>query len=144
MSDCIEWWGTIQSQGYGVLKRNGKMIRAHRMIWEECFGPIGSSKIFVCHRCDNRSCVNPEHLFLGSAADNNADMVSKGRDRQVGRPRSEKCKYGHPWTEENTIVSKRPGGGEIRGCRECGRKRAREWYRAQARIEVKRIKKEDS
>lgn len=55
------------------------MKRVHRLSWLIHFGPIPKG-MFVCHRCDNRQCTNPEHLFLGSRQDNVDDMMSKGRN----------------------------------------------------------------
>lgn len=69
--------------GYGRFKLNGRMQKAHRVSWKLYKGPIlqgeGYHGTCVCHRCDNPGCVNPEHLELGTHADNMDDMVDKGR-----------------------------------------------------------------
>lgn len=73
-NDCLIWTGETYNSGYGRLK--GKAV--HRLTWAAKHGPIPKG-MFVCHRCDVRACFEIDHLFLGTAADNNADMMAKGR-----------------------------------------------------------------
>lgn len=68
-----------KSMGYGQLRTGGKVELVHRIVWEELNGDI-SDGLMVLHKCDVRNCWNPDHLFLGTAADNTHDMESKGRE----------------------------------------------------------------
>ena len=77
---CWEWTGSINGDGYGYLASGDQAIRVHRLSWEIHNGEIPEG-LCVLHHCDNRKCVNPEHLFLGTKKDNAQDMIKKGRHK---------------------------------------------------------------
>lgn len=126
-SGCWEWVRSFSTFGYGYFydSRQGKNIRAHRWLYAQLNGDPG--KLFVCHHCDNRKCVNPEHLFVGTNTDNMRDASQKGRlIRDVTRFLSAThCRKGHLITPETMAVL---SNGK-RQCRMCRRKRQLEWLR---------------
>ncbi|MCI0564461.1 MAG: HNH endonuclease [Nitrososphaera sp.] len=80
---CWLWTGKKKCSGYGLIPKGGPgknspALRVHRVMWELTFGPIPEGQK-ILHKCDVRHCVNPEHLFLGTQADNLADCKDKGR-----------------------------------------------------------------
>lgn len=88
---CWEWSGYKDPNGYGRLSIDNRPILAHRVSWEIHRGPLTSAD-HICHRCDNPSCVRPEHLFLGDHAANMADKMAKKRHRYgVSRGEAHGC-----------------------------------------------------
>lgn len=76
---CWNWFGLKDKDGYGVLCHDGLHSRAHRLSWEINNGVIPKG-MMICHSCDNTSCINPDHLFLGTPLDNMNDKKNKGRE----------------------------------------------------------------
>ncbi|HBD93398.1 MAG TPA: HNH endonuclease [Spirochaetia bacterium] len=83
---CWEWTKST-SKGYGHLGIRGKFYQAHRLMWIITNGEIKDG-LFVCHKCDNRLCINPDHLFLGTNLDNINDAIEKGKWQH--QPKGEK------------------------------------------------------
>lgn len=115
--ECWEWGMSIGNHGYGYYFDRGikKLKVAHRASYEIHFGPIPPGML-VCHRCDNRSCVRPDHLFLGTHIDNMRDKYSKGRDQSQKQTH---CRKGHEYTPDNLINYLKIRG--LRVCKICKR-----------------------
>ncbi|MHC4334115.1 MAG: HNH endonuclease [Planctomycetota bacterium] len=79
-SECVIWEGAKNGSGYPIKWHNGRARLYNRVLWREHKGPIPKGRC-ICHKCDNPSCVNLDHLFLGSYRQNTLDMIRKGRAR---------------------------------------------------------------
>ena len=115
LENCIEWSGARSTAGYGQKRMNGKVWYVHRLVFIAKYGPIPEG-MYICHTCDNPSCINIEHLFLGSPKDNAADMVDKGHHYAQQQHKTH-CKRGH---EFDAVDS---NGKQV--CRECNRLRTK-------------------
>lgn len=108
-SECWEWQAANNGLGYGQLNFRGKRWSAHRLSYEAHYGPIPPGRV-VRHRCDNRACVRPDHLEVGTHADNSRDMIQRGRSSRHRADRTH-CPSGHAFDEVNTYW--------WNGCRQC-------------------------
>ena len=107
--ECWNWTGGRFDNRYGAVRYGGKSYRVHRVAWMIAGGTIDDG-LYVLHRCDNPTCVNPNHLFLGTQDDNMKDMAAKGRAKKIH------CKRGHEYTPKNTVWR-----GSFRRCLDCRR-----------------------
>lgn len=119
---CWEWTGNVRRDGYTKIMIDGRTTYAHRFAYQHFVGVIADGMV-IDHRCKNRKCVNPEHLQLVTSSASN--FASNGPAAQQAS--KVHCAQGHPFSPENTIISKQSrGGGVHRQCRICIRARDKE------------------
>lgn len=110
---CWEWSGSRTGDGYGALHESGnpKQYKTHRVSYELHHGPIPPG-MYVCHHCDNPPCVRPDHLYAGTATDNNRDTIRRKRRKETKQAH---CLRGHPMTPDNLLRTSSGG----RRCKTC-------------------------
>ena len=118
---CWIWAGYLSTSGYGRIMFDGKVRQATRVCWEQIHSAIPEG-MQVCHKCDTRSCVNPDHLFLGTSKQNHDDMMLKGRSWQAQLTH---CFRGHELSGSNVRFYR----NNERTCMRCKRIRNRKSYR---------------
>lgn len=128
---CWECHSSLNVGGYPRARVNGEEWLLHRLAWTLFYAPIPES-IYVCHKCDNRRCARPDHLFLGTHKENMVDSVQKKRSKRFHTH----CIRGHEYTPGNTMWGKF-GDYQRRSCRIC--KRWREKRNRRIRKERKNI-----
>lgn len=122
-NDCWIWQGAKDGKGYGFFYFKGFHWKAHRWSYWY-FKDEHPSKLHVCHECDNPSCVNPNHLFLGTNFENSIDMLKK---RRFYNQKKTHCPSGHPYKGNNLLVIHTSSGlGIERQCRFCKIQKQRE------------------
>lgn len=113
-TECIEWQGRKNANGYGVVMINGKQFFAHRLSVALSGRNISKSK--VCdHLCRNHSCINPDHIELVTIKEN----WRRGESKSANYARSETCSRGHLFDDENTRIHTDKKGRKTRHCRRC-------------------------
>ena len=104
---CILWNGAVTEKGYGRTTFRRKRTLVHRREWIKARGEIPSG-LLVCHHCDTPRCINPDHLFLGTHADNARDCAAKGRKRRLAGEANPRAKL----TNETVLAIRSIGAGE--------------------------------
>ena len=120
LDNCWRWEGRKCTGGYGFFHLNGKERKAHRVSWELAYGPIPKD-FYICHHCDNPSCVNLSHLFVGTHSEN---MFDSSRKKRHVQSRKTHCPKGHEYSGSNLRIS-----NGRRYCRACVKENTRRYRR---------------
>lgn len=144
-NECWPWRGCVSGR-YGLFWFNGRNMKAHRFSWEFANNKKIPAKLCACHSCDNPVCVNPKHIWIGTAKENMQDALRKGR---LVTPPPEKCGYlkhrthcprGHAYSGDNLMIHTTKRWGKTRKCRTCVRasqKKYQEKIKKQANAQEK-------
>ena len=133
-SGCWLWTGQLTTNGYAQAYYRNKHVLLHRVAYERSHDVKVDSRTYVCHTCDVKTCINPDHLWLGSPKQNMEDKVRKGRhhEQMAERPpykrdwkpkglpppaQRTRCPQGHPYSGDNLYVNPYDGRRECRACR---------------------------
>lgn len=144
LGKCWTWVWAISSTGYGSVRVNKIGLSAHVLSFALANGYFPPSPLEIRHKCDNRACVNPDHLEIGTRADNIQDCVDRNRHGSVTHPESYRCgeqhhhgkktccPYGHEYTPDNVYII---NNGASRACKKCMIARAKK-HKANKRAEL--------
>jgi hypothetical protein len=117
-NNCWEYTGALTPQGYSQTRYLDQAELTHRLVYRLLCPEKYNYQLIVCHKCDNKKCFNPDHLYMGTYSENMYDSLARGQ-----RELKTHCLYGHEYTPENTYLI--PTGG--RDCRKCMAQRTKEW-----------------
>lgn len=137
-SGCRLWLLSTNPNGYGQMWVGSQKWLCHRLAWTVFRGPIPDG-LCTLHACDVPSCWWPDHLWLGTVADNNRDAARKGRNAESKRDR---CDHGHMFTADNTRAR---AGGKWRACKKCDRiKAVFDYWRFKGGLEMGELKRQEA
>lgn len=112
LGHCWEWIAADNGKGYGMFGRYWRKPEyAHRISWEWANGTPVPPGMFVCHHCDNKRCVNPAHLYAGTANDNARDMIERGSIKNRNPPRGERNAHAKLSVKQVQAIEDRYFGG---------------------------------
>jgi hypothetical protein len=121
-SGCWLWTGHKKPNGYGQITINYKTLSTHRLSYELFKGPIPEG-MYICHSCDVKACINPDHLWTGTHQDNMNDMTKKNRSKNQNMGKTH-CIRGHAYTPKNTQLQNQGR----RYCKTCKKIKNKERY----------------